>query len=158
MIRIVACGTVREKWLTDGIKEYLKRLSAYDKIEITEVEDEKAPASNSNAENLQVINKEGEKILNRITRQEYVILLDLGGKEMDSVQFSETLDRLYAQGQTKLTFVIGGSLGVSDDLRKRADMRWQISEMTFPHQLCRLIVLEQIYRAFKIIHHEPYHK
>ena len=158
MIRIVACGTVREKWLTDGIKEYLKRLSAYDKIEITEVKDEKAPASNSNAENLQVINKEGEKILNRITRQEYVILLDLGGKEMDSVQFSETLDRLYAQGQTKLTFVIGGSLGVSDDLRKRADMRWQISEMTFPHQLCRLIVLEQIYRAFKIIHHEPYHK
>ena len=158
MIRIVACGSVREKWLSDGIKEYLKRLGAYDKIEIIEVKDEKAPASNSDAENLQVINKEGERILNRITRQEYVVLLDLGGKEMDSVRFSETLDHLYAQGQTRITFVIGGSLGVSDDLRKRADMRWQISEMTFPHQLCRLIVLEQIYRAFRIIHHEPYHK
>ena len=158
MIRIIACGTVKDAWLRDGIQEYLKRLRAYDKLEIVEVPDEKAPASNSEAQNAKVIRTEGEKLLKRISADEYVILLDLAGKAMDSESFAHTLDRLYAEGHTKLAFVIGGSLGVSDDLIRRADMRWQLSRATFPHQLCRLIVLEQIYRAYKILRNEPYHK
>lgn len=158
MIRIIACGKVREKWMRDGIREYAERIRPYEKLEITEVSDEKAPASNSEAENRQVKKIEGERLLRQIRPDDYVILLDLAGKEMDSVALSRKIDTLHTHGKSRIDFVIGGSLGVSDELISRADMRWKISVNTFPHQLCRIIVLEQIYRAFRILHHEPYHK
>lgn len=149
---------MKEKWMQEGAQEYLKRIQAYDKIEMIEVADEKAPESNSAAENEQVKKKEGERLLSRIKEDEYVILLDLAGKTMDSVQLSEKIQDLYTSGRSKIAFVIGGSLGVSNELIARADQRWCLSKNTFPHQLCRIIVLEQIYRGFRILHHEPYHK
>ncbi|MCR5230056.1 MAG: 23S rRNA (pseudouridine(1915)-N(3))-methyltransferase RlmH [Solobacterium sp.] len=158
MIRIIACGKVRDKWLQQGIAEYEKRIRPYERIEITEVQDEKAPESNSDAENEIVKNAEGAKILKQIKDQDYVILLDLAGRTMDSEALSGKIESLHTAGKSRIDFVIGGSLGVSRQLIERADMRWKISDNTFPHQLCRLIVLEQIYRAFRIINHEPYHK
>ncbi len=158
MIRILACGKVREKWMKDGIDEYLKRIRPYEKIEVIEVADEKAPESNSAAENEIVRKKEGEKLLKQIRDGEYVILLDLAGKPCGSVELSEKLSDLYLHSQSRIAFVIGGSLGVSEELIRRADMRWKLSDNTFPHQLCRIIVLEQIYRCFRILNHEPYHK
>ncbi len=158
MIRIVACGRVKEKWMQEGIQEYLKRIRPYEKIEVCEVADEKAPESNSEAENTIVKNKEGEKILKQLRDDEYVILLDLAGKTCDSVGLAEKIQDLYNHSKSRIAFVIGGSLGVSDALIRRADMRWKLSDNTLPHQLCRIIVLEQIYRSFRILHHEPYHK
>ncbi len=158
MIRLITCGRMKEKWMQEGAQEYLKRIQAYDKIEMIEVADEKAPESNSAAENEQVKKKEGERLLSRIKEDEYVILLDLAGKTMDSVQLSKKIQDLYTSGRSKIAFVIGGSLGVSNELIARADQRWCLSKNTFPHQLCRIIVLEQIYRGFRILHHEPYHK
>ena len=158
MIRIVACGKVKEKWMREGIQEYSTRIQPYDKLEIREVNDEKAPASNSDAENELVKKTEGERLLHQIRPDDYVILLDLAGKEMDSVALSRKIDDLHTHGKSHIDFVIGGSLGVSSQLIQRADFRWKLSANTFPHQLCRIIVLEQIYRAFRILHHEPYHK
>ncbi len=158
MIRLLACGKVREKWMKDGAEEYLKRIRPYEKIEMVEVADEKAPESNSAAENEIVKKKEGEKLLKQIRDDEYVILLDLAGKPCGSVELSEKIQELHNRSQSRIAFVIGGSLGVSDDLIRRADMRWKLSDNTFPHQLCRIIVLEQIYRSFRILNHEPYHK
>lgn len=158
MIRVIGCGKVREKWMKDGIAEYEKRIRPYDKIELVEVADEKAPESNSDAENEIVKQKEGERILKQIRDDEHVILLDLAGKEFSSEQMAENLQQLYNRSRSRITFVIGGSLGVSNDLIRRADQRWKLSPCTFPHQLCRVIVLEQIYRCFRILHNEPYHK
>jgi 23S rRNA (pseudouridine1915-N3)-methyltransferase len=158
MIRIIACGKVKEKWMRMGIEEYAKRIQPYEKLEIIEVNDEKAPASNSEAENEQVKVIEGERLLKQIREEDCVILLDLAGREIDSVKLSETIDSLHTHGKNRIDFVIGGSLGLSKALIARADLRWKISVNTFPHQLCRIIVLEQIYRAFRILHHEPYHK
>lgn len=158
MIKVIACGKVKEKWMRDGISEYVKRIQPYDKLEILEAADEKTLDANSDAENKIVKDKEGERILKLIKQDDYVILLDLVGKTMDSVKLSEHLDRLYTSGKSRIDFVIGGSLGVSDALIQRADMRWKLSDNTFPHQLCRILVVEQVYRAFRILHHEPYHK
>lgn len=158
MIRLISCGRIRQKWMKEGLDEYLKRIRPYDRIEMTEVQDEKAPESNSAAENRIVLEKEGQRILKQIRDDEFVILLDLAGKTMDSVGLSGFLDRLYTGGHSRIDFVIGGSLGVSKELIARADFRWKLSDNTFPHQLCRVIVAEQIYRAFRILHHEPYHK
>lgn len=158
MIRVIACGHVKEKWMREGVQEYLKRIQPYEKTEIIEVNDEKTPDNNSEADNIRIKNIEGERLLKQIKPDDYVILLDLAGKEMDSVSLAEKTETLHTYGKSHIDFVIGGSLGVSDALIQRADMRWKISVNTFPHQLCRIIVLEQIYRAFKIMHHEPYHK
>lgn len=158
MIRVIACGHVKEKWMREGVQEYLKRIQPYEKTEIIEVNDEKTPDNNSEADNIRIKNIEGERLLKQIKPDDYVILLDLAGKEMDSVSLSEKIQTLHTYGKSHIDFVIGGSLGVSDALIQRSDMRWKISVNTFPHQLCRIIVLEQIYRAFKIMHHEPYHK
>ena len=158
MIRIVACGRVKEKWMQEGIQEYLKRIRPYEKIEVCEVADEKAPESNSEAENTIVKNKEGEKILKQLREDDYVILLDLAGTPCDSEGLAVKIQDLYNHSRSRIAFVIGGSLGVSEALIRRADMRWKLSDNTFPHQLCRIIVLEQIYRSFRILHHEPYHK
>ena len=158
MIRIIACGKVREKWMKGGIDDYVTRIRPYDRIEIVEVPDEKAPESNSDAQNEQVRKAEGEKILKQIRDDDYVILLDLAGKTWSSTEMADYIQDLYNKSRNRIDFVIGGSLGVSEDLIRRADRRWKISDATFPHQLCRIIVLEQIYRSFRILHHEPYHK
>ena len=158
MIRIAAVGRIKEKWMREGIADYLKRIQPYEKTEIIEVEDEKAPESNSDAENEKVNTTEGSKLLKQIRDTDYVVLLDLAGKEMDSVSLSKHIESVHTRGYNRIVFVIGGSLGVSRELIARADFRWKLSVNTFPHQLCRIIVLEQIYRAFRILHHEPYHK
>ena len=157
MIRIIGCGKVREKWMKDGLDEYLKRLRPYTKIEVTEVADEKAPDSNSAAENEIVKKKEGQRLLKAIRDDEYVILLDLAGRTLSSEDMAYMIDRLQSASR-RIAFVIGGSLGVSDELIARSDFRWKISDCTFPHQLCRVIAAEQIYRSFRILNHEPYHK
>ena len=144
--------------MREGIADYLKRIQPYEKTEIIEVEDEKAPESNSDAENEKVKTTEGSKLLKQIRDTDYVVLLDLAGKEMDSVSLSKHIESEHTRGYNRIVFVIGGSLGVSRELIARADFRWKLSVNTFPHQLCRIIVLEQIYRAFRILHHEPYHK
>lgn len=158
MIRIATVGRIKEKWMREGIADYLKRIQPYEKTEIIEVEDEKAPESNSDAENEKVKTTEGSKLLKQIRDTDYVVLLDLAGKEMDSVSLSKHIESVHTRGYNRIVFVIGGSLGVSRELIARADFRWKLSVNTFPHQLCRIIVLEQIYRAFRILHHEPYHK
>ena len=158
MIRIAAVGRIKEKWMREGIADYLKRIQPYEKTEIIEVDDEKAPESNSAAENEKVKLVEGTKLLRQIKDTDYVVLLDLAGKEMDSVSVSKHIESVHTRGYNRIVFVIGGSLGVSSQLIARADFRWKLSVNTFPHQLCRIVVLEQIYRAFRILHHEPYHK
>lgn len=158
MIRIIGCGKIKEKWMRDGLAEYVKRIGAYDKLEVLEVADEKTPDNNSEAEDEMVKVKEGQRILKLIKDEDYVILLDLAGKTMDSEKLSSFIEQLYVKGKSRIDFVIGGSLGVSGDLIHRADFRWKLSDNTFPHQLCRIIVTEQIYRAFRIMHNEPYHK
>ena len=158
MIRILAVGKIKEKSLVSLIEEYRKRLSAYCRLEIQEVQDEPAPAQNSAAQDEQVKKTEGERLLSRIREKDYVILLDLAGEMLDSLQLAKNMEQLFAQGNSDLVFVIGGSLGVSEALKKRANARWKLSDLTFPHQLVRLLVLEQIYRAYKINKNEPYHK
>ena len=157
-ITIIAVGKVKEKYATQGIKEFVKRLGPYAKVKIVEVADEPAPESLSEKEELLVKQKEGEKILSKITPGMHVVALDLGGKERTSEQFAEWMDDHRTYGRSKLAFVIGGSLGLSEEVLRRADEKVSFSKMTFPHQLMRLFLVEQIYRAFRIIHNEPYHK
>ena len=158
MIKIIACGKLKEKWMKDGVAEYVKRIRPYDKLEVIEVQDEKAPETNSVAENEQVKVVEGQRILKNIRDDEYVILLDLAGMDIDSIALANKIQDCYNHARSKITFVIGGSLGLSNELIQRADFRWCISKVTFPHQLCRILVVEQIYRSFRILHNEPYHK
>ena len=158
MIKIIACGKLKEKWMKDGVAEYVKRIRPYDKLEVIEVQDEKAPETNSVAENEQVKVVEGQRILKNIRDDEYVILLDLAGMDIDSIALANKIQDCYNHARSKITFVIGGSLGLSNELIQRADFRWCISKVTFPHQLCRILVVEQIYRNFRILHNEPYHK
>lgn len=157
-IKIIAVGKIREKFLTEGIKEYSKRLSTYLRLDIKEIVDEPCPEGLSLAEEEKVKNKEGERILKSINSQEHVILLDLQGKEFTSPGLAQHLDELALKGRSNITFIIGGSLGVSEEIRQRADLRWSFSKLTFPHPLIRLMLLEQIYRAQKISKCEPYHK
>ena len=157
-ITIVTVGKIKEKYLRDGIAEYAKRLSRYCKLEITELQDEKTPDRASEAEELQIKNLEGERILKNIRDTDYVIALAIDGKMLDSVELSEKIESLGIQGQSSVVFVIGGSLGLSEAVLRRADYKLSFSKMTFPHQLMRMILLEQIYRAYRIMHGEPYHK
>ncbi|MEK6461738.1 23S rRNA (pseudouridine(1915)-N(3))-methyltransferase RlmH [Heyndrickxia faecalis] len=157
-ISIVTVGKLKEKYLKQGIQEYLKRLSAYAKVEIIEVADEKAPEMLSPAEMELVKQKEGERILAKISPDTYVINLAIDGKMKSSEELAGSLDRLATYGKSKIAFVIGGSLGLSQDVLNRGNESLSFSKMTFPHQLMRLILVEQIYRAFRIIRGEPYHK
>ena len=157
-ISIITVGKLKEKYLKQGIEEYLKRLSAYAKVEVVEVADEKAPEELSELEMLQVKQKEGERILAKISQDTYVIALAIQGKMQSSEELADTLDKLATYGKSKLAFVIGGSLGLSDEVVKRSNEQLSFSRMTFPHQLMRLILVEQIYRAFRINRGEPYHK
>lgn len=157
-ISIVTVGKLKEKYLKQGIEEYLKRLGSYAKVEVYEVSDEKAPEELSETEMVQVKQKEGERILAKINPDTYVIALAINGKLKSSEQLADSLDKLATYGKSKVAFVIGGSLGLSDEVLKRSDEQLSFSKMTFPHQLMRLILVEQIYRAFRINRGEPYHK
>ncbi|WP_456277220.1 23S rRNA (pseudouridine(1915)-N(3))-methyltransferase RlmH [Bacillus sp. AK128] len=157
-ISIITIGKLKEKYLKQGIEEYSKRLAAYAKLEIIELPDEKAPENLSEAEMEQVKQKEGERILQKISPDTYVIALAIQGKMKSSEQLAEDLDKLATYGKSKIAFVIGGSLGLSDEVMKRADEALSFSKMTFPHQLMKLILVEQIYRAYRINRGEPYHK
>ena len=156
-IKLITVGKVKEKYLVEGIKEYSKRISRYSKLELVEVSDEKAPESLSEKDEEIVKNKEGERILNKISN-EYVIALVIEGKKVNSIELSEMINRIFSYESSDITFVIGGSLGLSKDVLNRANTKLSFSDMTFPHQLMKLILLEQIYRSFRIINNEPYHK
>ena len=157
-ITIITVGKLKEKYLKQGIDEYLKRLTAYAKVEIIELPDEKAPETLSDVEMVQIKEKEGERILSKINPDAYVIALAIEGKMKTSEELADTIDKLGTYGKSKITFIIGGSLGLSQEVMKRSDEALSFSKMTFPHQLMRLILVEQIYRAYRIIRDEPYHK
>ncbi|WP_307331572.1 23S rRNA (pseudouridine(1915)-N(3))-methyltransferase RlmH [Evansella vedderi] len=157
-ITLINVGKLKEKYLKQGIEEYTKRLNAYANIQIIEVADEKAPENMSELEMLQVKEKEGERILSKLSTDTYVIALAIKGKKWSSERLAKELDNLATYGKSKIAFVIGGSVGLSDAVLQRADEHLSFSDMTFPHQLIRLILVEQIYRAFRINRNEPYHK
>ena len=158
MIRILACGKVREKWMKEGIDEYLKRIRPYEKIEIVEVADEKTPEGASPAEEAKILAVEGERLLHAMTKGAYTIALAIEGKSLSSVAFAEKFDELTVSGVSHIQFVIGGSLGLAPEVLAASDYKLSFSAMTFPHQLMRVILAEQIYRAFRIRSGEPYHK
>ena len=157
-IEIVCVGKLKEKYLVQAMAEYTKRLSRYCKLGIIELTDEKTPDNASEKEELQIKEKEGEKILAQIKDTAYVITLDLGGKMVTSKQFAGMLANCAIQGNSHIVFVIGGSLGLADSVLKRAQASLSFSKMTFPHQLFRVMLVEQIYRGYRINNGEPYHK
>ncbi len=157
-ITIISVGKIKEKYLVNAIKEYSKRLSAYCKLTHIEVSDEKAPETLSDKEALMVKEKEGQKILSKIKESQFLYALDLSGKQRSSEEFAAELEKLPIYGDGDIVFVIGGSLGLSDDVIKRSNAQICFSRMTFPHQLMKVILLEQIYRGFRIMRNEPYHK
>ncbi|KXG73924.1 23S rRNA (pseudouridine(1915)-N(3))-methyltransferase RlmH [Thermotalea metallivorans] len=157
-ITIIGVGKVKEDFFAKAIDEYGKRLRRYCKLNIIEVPDEKAPESLSDKEMENVKNVEGENILKHVKDGMYVIALDVKGKMLSSQELADTLEKLGVTGNSSLAFIIGGSLGLSNEVLKRADFRLSFSPMTFPHQLMRVILLEQIYRGFRIMRGEPYHK
>ncbi|MEC1178445.1 23S rRNA (pseudouridine(1915)-N(3))-methyltransferase RlmH [Metasolibacillus meyeri] len=157
-ITIISVGKLKEKYLKMGIDEYAKRLSSYAKIDFIEIPDEKAPEQLSDAEMELVKKKEGERILAKIQDGTHVIALALDGKMKTSEEMAADLDALMTYGKSKVTFVIGGSLGLHADVLKRADEKLCFGKMTLPHQLMKLVLVEQIYRSFRIIHNAPYHK
>lgn len=157
-ITILCVGKIKEKYLAMAIDEYSKRLSRYCKLEIIEVPDEKTPEQASQAQEMQIKNLEGERILKYIKDGAYLITLAIDGKTLSSEEFADKIDQLGVSGSSHLIFVIGGSLGLSDDILSKADYKLSFSQMTFPHQLMRVILLEQIYRAYRINLNQPYHK
>lgn len=157
-IRILCVGKIKEKFMREALDEYSKRLSRYIKLEITEVADEKTPDGASEKEEIQIRNKEEERLLKLIQQEDYVITLAIDGKMYDSEAFSKKLDRFGMLGRGSVVFVIGGSLGLGEQILERADETISFSKMTFPHQLMRVILLEQIYRGYRILRNEPYHK
>lgn len=157
-ITIVAVGKLKEKYLQQGIQEYMKRLSTYAKVQIVEVPDEKAPETLSDKDAERVKAREGERILAKISPDAYVITLEINGKMLTSEQLAVKIDELALYGKSKFVFVIGGSLGLSEAVMKRSNFALSFSKMTFPHQLMRLVLLEQVYRAWRINRGEPYHK
>ncbi len=157
-ITILCVGKVKEKYFVEAIKEYRKRLSRYCTLKIDEQSDEPTPDNASAAIEQQIRKTEGERILGRIRPSDYVIALAIQGKKLDSEGLSAFIADKMLYGSSDLVFVIGGSLGLSREVLDRADAKLSFSDMTFPHQLMRVILLEQIYRSFRIMRHEPYHK
>ena len=157
-ITVLTVGKIKEKYYRDAVAEYEKRLSKYATINIIEVPDEKTKENPSDAELFQILETEGNKLLSKIPESAYVIALDIAGKKYDSVEFSKFIEEKMNTGNSHLLFVIGGSLGLSHGVKKRADAKISFSDMTFPHQLMRVILLEQIYRGYRIMRNEPYHK
>lgn len=157
-MKLITVGKLKDKALVSLVDEYAKRLKPYEKVEIIEVADMMAPESNSDAQNEQVKKIEGERVLAKIKDNEFVILLDLWGESISSEQLAAKIEKIYTYNSSNLTFVIGGSLGLSPELVKRANFRWKLSDCTFTHQMVRVLVLEQFYRATMINRHMPYHK
>lgn len=157
-ITVISVGKIKEKYFTGAINEYAKRLTKYCKLDLIEVPDEKAPENLSDKEMIQVKDKEGERILAKISDQAYVIALAIEGKQVTSEELSDKIEKLGVSGKSHITFVIGGSLGLSDNVMKRANYKLSFSKMTFPHQLMKVVLLEQVYRAYRIARNEPYHK
>ncbi len=157
-ITILAVGKIKESFYRDAISEYSKRLSRYCTLKIIETADEKTPDNASPSLVDQIKEREGNRLLERIRPGSHVVALAIKGKKMTSEQLADHIERLTVQGTSDICFVIGGSLGLSDRVLARADEQLSFSDMTFPHQLMRVILAEQIYRSFRIIHHEPYHK
>lgn len=157
-ITFVTVGKMKEKYFRDAVAEYQKRLSKYCKLEIVEVADEKTPDRASETEEAQIKQKEAARILKAVRDNAYCIALAIDGKKRDSVNLAEHIEQLGLSGKSNLVFVIGGSLGLHESVTQRADETLSFSDMTFPHQLMRVILMEQIYRCFRILNGEPYHK
>lgn len=157
-INLIVLGKIKENYFKDAINEYKKMLKSYADLSIFEIMDEACPENLSDKDMEKVKNVEGEKILSKIKESAYVIALEIGGKSLDSVAFADKIKDLMIDGHSNITFVIGGSLGLSDEVLSRADYKLSFSKMTFPHKLMRVILMEQIYRAFRIINKHPYHK
>ncbi|MGN0480238.1 MAG: 23S rRNA (pseudouridine(1915)-N(3))-methyltransferase RlmH [Lachnospiraceae bacterium] len=157
-ITLITVGKIKEKYFTMAIDEYAKRLSRYCRLDIIEVVDEKTPDQASDRECEIIKDREGDRIAANIKDDAYVIALAIEGKMLDSVELSQKIQKLGIDGRSHITFIIGGSLGLSDKVLQRADFKLSFSPMTFPHQLMRVVLLEQIYRSFRIISNEPYHK
>ena len=156
-ITLITVGKIKEKYLKDAIAEYSKRLSRYCKLEIVEVADEKTPDNASDTVEDAIRDKEGERILKYVKEDAYVITLEIAGKMLTSEEMAEEIEKLGVQGTSHIIFIIGGSIGLGREILKRSDYALSFSKMTFPHQLMRVILLEQIYRSYRIINHEPYH-
>ncbi|MDK6972830.1 23S rRNA (pseudouridine(1915)-N(3))-methyltransferase RlmH [Streptococcus constellatus] len=157
-IKLVTVGKLKEKYLKDGIAEYAKRLKHFTKFELIELLDEKTPDKASHLENQQILEKEGNRILSKITDKEFVIALAIEGQQFPSEEFSKILSDITIRGISNITFVIGGSLGLANTVKKRANLLMSFGKLTLPHQLMRLVLVEQIYRAFMIQQGSPYHK
>ena len=157
-IDILCVGKIKERFFRDALEEYKKRLSRYCRVTEIEVVDEKTPDEAGETEVRQIKEKEGTRLLSKIRESAYVIALAIDGKSLSSEELAEKLGSLAINGQSHLQFVIGGSLGLSPEVLSRADMKLSFSKMTFPHQLMRVILAEQIYRSYRILRNEPYHK
>lgn len=157
-ITVLCVGKIKEKYFRDGIAEYNKRLSKYCKLEMIEVADEKTPDRASEVEELQIKEKEGSRMEKYLKKDAYKIALAIEGEMLDSIQLSQKIDKLGVDGNSHIIFVIGGSLGIAPSIMKQMDYKLSFSKMTFPHQLMRMILLEQVYRSYRLINSEPYHK
>lgn len=157
-INIIAVGKIKEKYIQDGIDEFKKRLTRYCNLNIIEVKDEKAPENLSNKEMELIKDREGEAILSKIPDNSYIISLEIGGKNISSEDLAGKMEGLMVDGVNDISFIIGGSLGLSEKVTSKSNFKLSFSRMTFPHQIMRFILLEQIYRGFRIIKNEPYHK
>ncbi len=157
-ISVISVGSLKERFWKDAVSEYAKRLSGYCSLELVEVKDEKTPDGSSEAADERIREKEGKRILGKLKDRSYAVVLDIRGKKYDSVAFSKAHESWETLGRGDITFIIGGSLGLSREVLDRADTKVSFSDMTFPHQLMRVILLEQIYRSYRIRNREPYHK
>ena len=157
-IKLVCVGNLKDQALKQMQNEFSKRLQAYCKLEIIEVNEEKTNEEPNDSLTKIILKKEGERLFSKIKDSDYLVLVDLHGKPLDSINFANKIDQIMTYGSSTITFVIGGSYGLSDELRNKAKFKWCLSELTFTHQMTRVLVLEQVYRAFKILNHEVYHK
>lgn len=157
-LQILTVGKIRESYFEAGIAEYAKRLGKYAKCEIVTLEDESIPLDANHSQRQSVLVIEGERILARIPKDAYVVTLEIAGKPLDSVELSQLIEKTSTYETGKLTFVIGGSLGLSEAVKQRSNFAFSLSSLTFPHQLVRLMLMEQLYRAFSILNHSSYHK
>lgn len=157
-IDVICAGRIKEKFYRDAVGEYEKRLSRYCTIRVIEVQDEKTPEGASAALEEQILEKEGARILKAVREDAYLITLEIQGEKMDSEGFAHRMEKLATYGRSHIQFVIGGSLGLHRSVSEKADLKISFSDMTFPHQLMRVLLLEQIYRGYRIVNGEPYHK
>ena len=155
---MITVGKIKEKYLKEAIAEYSKRLSKYCKLEIIEVEDEKTPDNASKVIEDSIRSKEAERILKYVKDDAYVITLEIGGKQLSSEELADKIEKLGVQGTSHIVFIIGGSIGLGKEVLNKSNYALSFSKMTFPHQLMRVILLEQVYRSYRIISNEPYHK